>query len=65
MVSAATKYISAGGNRHPSAADWDLRSRILAFGADNNVALWKPEVCCGRRELLFGKFCILTFDLRI
>ncbi|PGH14446.1 hypothetical protein AJ79_03089 [Helicocarpus griseus UAMH5409] len=37
-----TEYISAGGNRHPAAADWDHYSGILAFGADNNVALWDP-----------------------
>ncbi|KAL4976178.1 6-phosphofructo-2-kinase-domain-containing protein [Aspergillus desertorum] len=31
-----------GGNRHPAAADWDVHSGILAYGADNNVALWDP-----------------------
>ena len=34
-------YIAAGGNRHPSAADW--APGILAFGAGNNVAVWNPE----------------------
>ncbi|PKY06882.1 6PF2K-domain-containing protein [Aspergillus campestris IBT 28561] len=42
MVSITTDYISVGGNRHPAAADWDVRSGVLAFGADNNVALWDP-----------------------
>ena len=42
MTSIATEYISVGGNRHPSAADWDRGSGVLAFGADNNVALWRP-----------------------
>ena len=45
MVSITTDYISAGGNRHPAAADWDVQSGVLAFGADNNVALWDPRVC--------------------
>ncbi|KAK0252982.1 Elongator subunit elp2 [Friedmanniomyces endolithicus] len=34
-------YIAAGGNRHPSAADW--APGLLAFGAGNNIALWNPE----------------------
>ncbi|KAL4944724.1 hypothetical protein BDV06DRAFT_210045 [Aspergillus oleicola] len=42
MVSIAAEYISVGGNRHPAAADWDVHSSILAYGADNNVALWEP-----------------------
>ncbi|KAL4782302.1 6-phosphofructo-2-kinase-domain-containing protein [Aspergillus varians] len=42
MVSITTEYISVGGNRHPAAADWDVSSGILAYGADNNVALWDP-----------------------
>ncbi|PGH30767.1 elongator complex protein 2 [[Emmonsia] crescens] len=41
-LTARTEYISVGGNRHPAAADWDKHSGILAFGADNNVALWDP-----------------------
>ncbi|OJJ97366.1 hypothetical protein ASPACDRAFT_46219 [Aspergillus aculeatus ATCC 16872] len=43
MVSVTTEYISVGGNRHPAAADWDVRTGVLAFGADNNVALWNPD----------------------
>jgi elongator complex protein 2 len=31
-------FIAAGGNRHPSAADW--ASHLLAFGSGNNIALW-------------------------
>ncbi|KAK0279940.1 Elongator subunit elp2 [Friedmanniomyces endolithicus] len=34
-------YTAAGGNRHPSAADW--APGLLAFGAGNNIALWDPE----------------------
>ncbi|KAF2503059.1 RNA polymeras-like protein II Elongator subunit [Lophium mytilinum] len=37
-------FLSTGGNRHPSAADWDREgSQLLAFGADHNIALWNPE----------------------
>ncbi|KAL4877658.1 6-phosphofructo-2-kinase-domain-containing protein [Aspergillus karnatakaensis] len=43
MVSVATEYISVGGNRHPAAADWDVQSGIIAYGAENNVALWDPQ----------------------
>ncbi|KAL4899257.1 hypothetical protein BDW74DRAFT_171630 [Aspergillus multicolor] len=42
MVSFTSDYISVGGNRHPAAADWDVQTGILAYGADNNVALWDP-----------------------
>lgn len=52
MVSVTADYISVGGNRHPAAADWDVQSGVLAFGADNNVALWDPRVCAHWR--LFG-----------
>lgn len=44
MASVSTDYISVGGNRHPGAADWDVQSGVLAYGADNNVALWEPLV---------------------
>lgn len=37
------EYITAGGNRHPAAADWDSKTGLLAFGADRNVALWQPK----------------------
>lgn len=51
MASVATDYISVGGNRHPAAADWDVQTGVLAFGADNNVALWEPLV----RPLKFAR----------
>jgi elongator complex protein 2 len=44
MTDVKLDYISVGGNRHPAAADWDLQSGVLAFGADNNIALWNPLV---------------------
>jgi elongator complex protein 2 len=38
-------FLSIGGNRNPAAADWDSEdSALLAFGADNSVALWEPQV---------------------
>ncbi|KAK5129697.1 Elongator subunit elp2 [Cryomyces antarcticus] len=39
-MSVTTDYVATGGNRHPAAADWE--PGLLAFGADNNVALWNP-----------------------
>lgn len=45
MVSITSDYISVGGNRHPGAADWDVQTGVVGFGADNNVALWDPGVC--------------------
>lgn len=35
------EYIAAGGNRHPSAADW--HDKALAFGSGNNIAVWDPQ----------------------
>lgn len=44
MIHTKNEYVSVGGNRQPSAADWDARSGLLAYGADRNVALWQPLV---------------------
>lgn len=44
-MAASLEYISAGGNCHPSAADWNLDQNLLAFGAGRNIALWYPQVC--------------------
>lgn len=39
------EFISIGGNRNPAAADWDEGGlQLLAFGADNSIALWDPQV---------------------
>ncbi|KAM5439669.1 Elongator subunit elp2 [Microsporum ferrugineum] len=43
MVSITTDFISVGGNRNPAAADWHHQSGLLAFGANNNVAIWNPS----------------------
>ncbi|KAL5450199.1 hypothetical protein PMIN07_005122 [Paraphaeosphaeria minitans] len=38
------EFVSIGGNRNPAAADWDQDGgRLLAFGADNCIAVWEPE----------------------
>ncbi|KAL9056027.1 MAG: hypothetical protein Q9162_003206 [Coniocarpon cinnabarinum] len=42
MTDTHADFIAAGGNRHPSAADWHA-SGLLAYGADCNVALWRPN----------------------
>ncbi|KAL2067879.1 hypothetical protein VTL71DRAFT_15977 [Oculimacula yallundae] len=56
MAQANAEYLSAGANRHPSAADWDAISGLLAYGADRNVALWLPqnETSKGIHALLSG-----------
>ena len=43
-------FLSIGGNRNPAAADWDSESAaLLAFGADDSVALWEPQVGLGNQ----------------
>jgi hypothetical protein len=38
-------YISVGGNRHPSSADWSTAlGGYIAYGAGNSIALWSPLV---------------------
>lgn len=45
QVDINVEYISVGGNVCSNAADWDAGgSGLLAFGADINIALWKPLV---------------------
>ena len=36
------EYLAAGANRHPATADWN-DSGVLAYGANNNIALWRPQ----------------------
>lgn len=45
MVVVESEYIAAGANRYPAAADWDCVSGLIAFGADQNLAIWNPLVC--------------------
>jgi len=42
MPSITVDFLAAGGNRDPSAADWDEESGLFAYGAGRNVALWRP-----------------------
>lgn len=54
-----TDYLSIGGNRLTAASSWSRKSGALAFGADQNVAIWYPSNDDGReqsgiRELLTG-----------
>ncbi|KAG9193612.1 hypothetical protein G6011_03647 [Alternaria panax] len=43
-MNASSEFISVGGNRNPAAADWDeAGSQLLAYGADNCIALWDPQ----------------------
>jgi hypothetical protein len=44
-MNVSSEFISIGGNRNPAAADWDEGGlQLLAFGADNSIALWDPQV---------------------
>ena len=67
MATVTLDYIAAGGNRHPSAADW--APGLLAFGAGQNVALWDPDDtnCIGITALLAGHTDVVNavkiFDL--
>jgi elongator complex protein 2 len=38
---ATVEFLAAGGNCHPSAADW--APGLLAFGSHHNIAIWNPE----------------------
>lgn len=44
MEGVEVNFIAAGGNRNPTAADWDTTSGLLAFGAGKNIAIWDPSV---------------------
>ncbi|KAK3679985.1 Elongator subunit elp2 [Recurvomyces mirabilis] len=53
-LAAEVSHTAAGGNRHPSAADWG--PGVLAFGAGVNIAIWNPADprCRGVSALLRG-----------
>ncbi|KAF2686823.1 WD40 repeat-like protein [Lentithecium fluviatile CBS 122367] len=49
------EFFSIGGNRNPAAADWDVSgSNLLAYGADNCIALWDPSLLHGVQSVLRG-----------
>ncbi|CAI4210392.1 unnamed protein product [Parascedosporium putredinis] len=41
-ITPMVEYLSTGANRHSAVADWHTNG-TLAFGADVNIALWRPE----------------------
>lgn len=43
-VNTEIEYLSVGANRHTAVADWS-QGGLVAFGADSNIALWRPHVC--------------------
>lgn len=49
-------YLSTGANRQTAVSDWG-RGGLIAFGADVNVALWRPGVS----GLVFFISCLLLF----
>ncbi|KAL9045575.1 MAG: hypothetical protein Q9214_001406, partial [Letrouitia sp. 1 TL-2023] len=51
-------FIAVGGNRYPEAADWDSLTGLVAYGAGENIALWRPSV--HRFVGLDGRFGILS-----
>ncbi|KAI0874191.1 WD40-repeat-containing domain protein [Hypoxylon argillaceum] len=40
--SVEVQYLSVGANRHTAVADWS-QDGLVAFGADSNIALWRPH----------------------
>jgi len=50
----SAEYISIGANRHSTAADWSSGYDVLAYGADQSVALWRPLGDHGVSALLKG-----------
>ncbi|KAH8664083.1 WD domain-containing protein [Xylariales sp. PMI_506] len=47
------EYLSVGANRHTAVADWS-EDGVVAFGADLNVALWRPNATKGVTHILSG-----------
>lgn len=52
MLQLSQRHISAGGNRHPAAADW--KHDLFVFGSGKNVAIWRPEQSTAIDTLLRG-----------
>lgn len=42
-VEVGIEYLSVGANRQTAVADWN-QDGLVAFGADSNIALWRPDV---------------------
>ena len=46
-VKVTPKFTSIGGRPEPGTSDWDRSgSGLLAFAAENSIALWDPLVSC-------------------
>lgn len=68
-VPCEVEYLSIGGNRQTTASSYDRQSNLLAFGADQNIALWQPLSSAGGgiEALLIGHHdkvtatCFVTF----
>ncbi|KAK8855541.1 WD40-repeat-containing domain protein [Apiospora arundinis] len=41
-VEVGIEYLSVGANRQTAVADWN-QDGLVAFGADSNIALWRPD----------------------
>ncbi|KAL2162650.1 hypothetical protein VTH06DRAFT_6486 [Thermothelomyces fergusii] len=53
MADVFSRYLSAGANRYPGAADWSGNG-LVAFGSDTNVCLWDPTDATGISHILSG-----------
>lgn len=50
-MSFSQDYLAVGGNTTSSAADWNASADLLAYGAGENIALWRPNVGEGLASL--------------
>jgi len=41
-IAEEVEYLSIGGNRNTSASAWSAEAGFLAYGADQNIAIWRP-----------------------
>ena len=66
-LDAKHEYTSIGGNRQTPASSYSTKLGSLAFGADSNIAIWKPlaEDSSGVSHLLkghTGKVCAVEYN---
>lgn len=50
------EHLAAGANRQTAVADWG-RTGLLAYGADCNIALWRPAVSFYMRRDIRHLYC--------
>ncbi|KAJ9651936.1 Elongator subunit elp2 [Neophaeococcomyces mojaviensis] len=41
-IAVESEYLSIGGNRNTAASAWCAEAGFLAYGADQNIAIWRP-----------------------